>query len=66
MVSKETYEWKRMTLVMRLVKETIVKSIIKVKFFTVSEKEVKMVVKSQGVKIVEIRELRTEGLRLER
>jgi hypothetical protein len=63
MVSKEIYEWKRVTLVMRLVKKVVVKLIIKIKFFSVSEKEVRMVVESQGVKIVEIRELRTGGLR---
>jgi hypothetical protein len=63
MANKATYEWKGMTLVMRLVKEIMVKSVVKVKFFSVSEKEVGNMVEKQGAKIVDIRELRPGGLR---
>jgi hypothetical protein len=59
MARKATYVWKGMTLVMRLVKEVMVKSVIKVKFFTISEKEIRTVAEAQGVKVTEVRELRT-------
>jgi hypothetical protein len=54
MASKAMYEWKRLTLVMRLVKEVTVKSVIKVKFFSVSEKEVRVVVEAQRAKVEEV------------
>jgi hypothetical protein len=63
--SKRRYEWKGMTLVTRLV-YTLIKSVIKVKYFLITQEDIAELAKRQGLEVKVISELMQGGLKTER